>query len=160
MPQEIERKFLVRGDFRKDVSESHHIMQGYLCSDPRRTVRVRVLDNQGFITIKGRPQSPGHFAKYEWEKEIPVAEARELMRLCDDGIIDKIRHIVPFEGHIYEVDEFHGSNEGLFMAEIELKSEDEDFAKPVWLGDEVTFDSRYYNSYLRKHPYLSWRTEK
>lgn len=160
MSQEIERKFLTKGDFREGVTRCLHIMQGYLCSDPKRTVRVRVMDDKGFLTVKGCPniQTDGSgIGKYEWETEIPVSDAIELMRLCDDGIIDKIRYIVPYKGHIFEVDEFHGENEGLILAEIELQDENEQFEKPEWLADEVTYEPRYYNSCLREHPYNSWR---
>jgi len=152
MAKEIERKFLVSGEFRQDSPESYRIMQGYICSDPDRTVRVRVRGDKGFLTIKGRGSEDG-LSRYEWEKEIPVSEAFELMALCGSGVIDKTRYLVPFGKHTYEVDVFHGANEGLVLAEIELSDEQEAFEKPLWLGEEVTGDVRYYNSMLSLHPF-------
>lgn len=152
MAKEIERKFLVSGEFRQDSPESYRIMQGYICSDPDRTVRVRVRGDKGFLTIKGRSSGDG-LSRYEWEKEIPVFEAVELMALCGSGVIDKTRYLVPFGRHTYEVDVFHGANEGLVLAEIELAEEQETFEKPSWLGEEVTGDARYYNSMLSLHPF-------
>jgi CYTH domain-containing protein len=152
MAKEIERKFLVSGEFRQDSPESYRIMQGYICSDPDRTVRVRVRGDKGFLTIKGRGSEDG-LSRYEWEKEIPVSEAFELMVLCGSGVIDKTRYLVPFGKHTYEVDVFHGANEGLVLAEIELSDEQEAYEKPSWLGEEVTGDVRYYNSMLSLHPF-------
>ena len=152
MAKEIERKFLVSGEFRQDSPESYRIMQGYICSDPGRTVRVRVRGDMGFLTIKGRSSEDG-LSRYEWEKEIPVSEALELMNLCVSGVIDKTRYLVPCGNHTYEVDVFHGANEGLVLAEIELTDEQEMFEKPSWLGEEVTGDMRYYNSMLSLHPF-------
>ena len=152
MTKEIERKFLVSGEFRQDSPESYRIMQGYICSDPDRTVRVRVRGDKGFLTIKGRSSEDG-LSRYEWEKEIPVSEAFELMALCGSGVIDKTRYLVPFGKHTYEVDVFHGANEGLVLAEIELSDEQEAFEMPSWLGEEVTGDVRYYNSMLSLHPF-------
>ncbi|MBR6250215.1 MAG: CYTH domain-containing protein [Bacteroidales bacterium] len=152
---EIERKFLVNGDFMPYVSKSIHIMQGYLNSDPKRTVRVRLKDDKGFITIKGIGNETGA-TRFEWEKEIAATDARELIRLCESGVIDKTRHLVPSGKHTIEVDVFHGENEGLVMAEIELTAENEAYERPEWLGNEVTNDERYYNSYLSKHPYKEW----
>ena len=127
-----------------------------MCADPVRTVRVRTRGNQGFLTIKGRSNHAG-ISRYEWEKEIPVEEAKELLNLCEPGIIDKTRYYIDFGRHTFEVDEFHGDNEGLTMAEIELTSEDEAFETPSWLGEEVTGDRRYYNSYLAKMPFTTWK---
>jgi CYTH domain-containing protein len=152
MAKEIERKFLVSGEFIQDSPESYRIMQGYICSDPDRTVRVRVRGDKGFLTIKGRGSEDG-LSRYEWEKEIPVSEAFELMALCGSGVIDKTRYLVPFGKHTYEVDVFHGANEGLVLAEIELSDEQEAFEMPSWLGEEVTGDVRYYNSMLSLHPF-------
>jgi len=152
MAKEIERKFLVSGEFRQDSPESYRIMQGYICSDPDRTVRVRVRGDKGFLTIKGRGSEDG-LSRYEWEKEILVTEAAELMALCGSGVIDKTRYLVPSGKHTYEVDVFHGANEGLVLAEIELSDEQEAFEKPLWLGEEVTGDVRYYNSMLSLHPF-------
>ena len=159
MAQEIERKFLVRGDFMPYVSGSERLTQGYLCSAPERTVRVRVKGDKSFLTIKGQSSADG-LSRYEWEKEIPLSEARELLALCEKGIIDKTRHIVslPFEDSVavFEVDVFHGENQGLILAEIELESEGQSYPRPEWLGEEVTGDVRYYNSQLSSHPFTTW----
>lgn len=152
MSREIERKFLVSGDFKSQAFRSERIMQGYLSSVPERTVRVRIKGNEGFITIKGKSNASG-LTRYEWEKEIPVDEARELLQLSEPGMIDKTRYLVQVGKHVFEVDEFYGENEGLILAEIELQSEDEPFEKPEWLGKEVTGDTRYYNAMLSKKPY-------
>lgn len=159
MPTEIERKFKVTGDFHPYVTRSCRICQGYLNSSPERTVRIRIKGDRGYITVKGLSSGNG-MSRYEWEKEIPVEDAMELLRLCEKGMIDKTRHIVEVtEGNIaniFEIDEFHGDNEGLVIAEIELASEEEEFLRPQWLGEEVTADPRYYNSYLSAHPYKFW----
>ncbi len=155
MAQEIERKFLVKGDFKPFVSKEMRITQGYLSSVPERTVRVRVKGDKGFITIKGIGNSSGA-SRYEWEKEIPVSEVKELLDICEPGVIDKTRYQVEHEGFTYEVDEFYGDNEGLTVAEVELESEDQSFAKPEWLGEEVTGDVKYFNSMLMKNPYKNW----
>ena len=155
MFREIERKFLVAGDFKAFVCVSHRIVQGYMCSDAKRTIRIRISDDKGYITIKGRSQDGG-VSRFEWEKEIPVLEAEALLPLCEPGVIDKVRHIVKAGAHVFEVDEFHGDNEGLLLAEVELSSVDEDFERPQWLGKEVTGDRRYYNSYLSVHPFNTW----
>lgn len=154
---EIERKFLVKGDFRQDVRESSHIVQGYLSVNRLNSVRVRILDDKGYITVKGKSTNGG-LSRFEWEKEISAQEALDLLTLAEPGTIDKTRHLVKnTDGvHTWEVDEFHGANDGLIMAEIELSSEDDIFDKPEWLGDEVTGDPRYYNSSLRINPYRSW----
>ena len=156
MAREIERKFLVAGDFRQEATDSFRLVQGYISTDPDRTVRVRIKGNQGFLTIKGR-STAGGLSRYEWEREIPVEEARELMALCGPGVIDKMRYLVPCAGHVFEVDEFYGSNQGLILAEIELEAEQEAFQKPSWLGEEVTGDSRYYNSMLMRCPFIEWK---
>lgn len=157
MFQEIERKFLIHGDFKKDACKATRITQGYLNSSPERTVRVRIKGEKGFITIKGVGDATG-VARFEWEKEIPVEEAQALLKLAEPGVIDKTRYLVKSADglHTWEVDEFHGANEGLTMAEIELSSIDEAFDKPSWLGEEVTGDPRYYNSSLKNHPYKDW----
>lgn len=155
MSKEIERKFLVRGDFKSQAFRSERITQGYLSSVPERTVRVRIKGNEGFITIKGQSNASG-LTRYEWEKEIPVDEARELLQLSEPGMIDKTRYLVQVGKHVFEVDEFYGENEGLILAEIELQSEDEPFEKPEWLGKEVTGDPRYYNAMLSKKPYKKY----
>ena len=154
--REIERKFLVAGDFRKEVSGASRITQGFLSSAPGRTVRVRIRDDKGYLTVKGPAQG---LTRFEWEKEIPAAEAEQLLQLCEPGAIDKTRYLVPAaDGHVWEVDEFHGDNAGLVVAEIELGSEDEPFERPAWLGAEVTGDRRYYNSMLIKCPYKDWKS--
>lgn len=153
---EIERKFLVTSEaFKKEAFAQNRIAQGYLSAVPERTVRVRIKGNKGFLTIKGASNTSG-LTRFEWEKEIPVNEAAALLKLCEKGIIDKIRFEVKMGNHVFEIDEFYGDNEGLVMAEIELKSETETFEKPSWLGKEVTSDNRYYNSYLSKNPYKNW----
>lgn len=149
MATEIERKFLVKGDFKLQAISENRIMQGYLSSVPERTVRIRVKKEKGYITIKGATNETGT-SRYEWEKEIPKNEALELMKLCEPGIIDKTRFLVPVGKHVYEVDEFYGHNKGLILAEIELSNEHENFEKPDWLGEEVTGNYKYYNSYLKK----------
>ncbi|AXJ00718.1 adenylate cyclase [Cyclonatronum proteinivorum] len=155
MAKEIERKFLVKGDFKDAASKQMRITQGYLSSVPERTVRVRIKGDKGFITIKGIGSSSGA-SRYEWEKEIPVREVNELLEICEPGVIDKTRYQVPFSGLTFEVDEFYGDNEGLTVAEVELSSEDQAFEKPEWLGEEVTGDVKYYNSMLMKNPYKNW----
>lgn len=153
---EIERKFLVTSDaFKKEAFTQNRIAQGYLSAVPERTVRVRIKGDKGFLTIKGGSNESG-LSRFEWEKEIPVDEATSLLKLCEKGVIDKTRFEVKMENHVFEIDEFHGENEGLVMAEIELESETETFEKPNWLGKEVTNDNRYYNSYLSKNPYKNW----
>ncbi len=156
MALEIERKFLVKGDFKASVVKSVRITQGYLSSVPERTVRVRVKGDRGFITVKGIGSGSGA-SRFEWEKEIPADEAMEMLKLCETGVIDKTRLLVPAGKHVFEVDEFHGDNEGLTVAEVELSSEDEEFVRPEWLGEEVTGDVRFYNSMLMKNPYKNWK---
>ena len=155
MPVEIERKFLVQGDY-KSLAVSHsRIRQGYICSSRGRTVRVRLRDDKGYLTIKG-PSLNGGLSRYEFEKEISVGEALSLLCLCEPGMVDKIRWLVPVGKHVFEVDEFFGDNEGLVVAEVELAEETEDFERPAFLGMEVTGDRRYYNSSLRSNPYKKW----
>jgi adenylate cyclase len=155
MAQEIERKFLVAGSFHDQATRQTRIVQGYLCSVPERTVRVRIKGTQGFLTIKGIGNASGA-SRFEWEREVPPDEAEQLLAICEPGVIDKVRYLVPFGGHTFEVDEFHGENEGLIVAELELASEHEAFPRPPWLGAEVTGDTRYYNAMLMKHPYARW----
>ena len=158
MAQEIERKFLVKDGFKAEAFGAVRIVQGYLSSAPERTVRVRVKGEKGFITVKGAGNASGA-ARFEWEKEIPAEDARALLDLAEPGVIDKTRYLVRnTDGkHVWEVDEFHGDNEGLVVAEIELSGEDEPFDRPAWLGEEVTGDLRYYNSMLKQHPFKEWR---
>lgn len=155
MAQEIERKFLVIGDFKSQAFEQSRIVQGYISSARGRTVRVRIRNGRGYLTIKGASNESGT-SRYEWEKELPLHEAEELMKLCEPGIIDKTRYLVRSGKHIFEVDEFYGENEGLIVAEVELNAEDEAFVKPSFIGQEVTGDVRYYNSQLMKKPYTTW----
>ena len=156
MAQEIERKFLVKDDSFKELAFSFsRIAQGYICSTRGRTVRVRIRDDKGYLTIKG-PAGENGLSRYEWEKELPLAEAQELMKLCERGMIDKVRYLVQCGKHVYEVDEFYGDNEGLVVAEIGLSSEDESFEKPDFIGEEVTGIVKYYNSFLMKFPYSKW----
>ncbi|MFT4224517.1 CYTH domain-containing protein [Dysgonomonas sp.] len=155
MGLEIERKFLVKGDFKQYAYKQEAIVQGYLSSVPERTVRIRIKGEKAYLTIKGTSNASG-LSRYEWEKQIPVKDARELIKLCEPGIIDKIRYYIKNGNYTFEVDEFHGENEGLVMAEIELSDEADTFEKPDWLGLEVTGDKRYYNSYLSQKPYTKW----
>ena len=156
MPQEIERKYLVKGNFKLKSGESFRIVQGFLSTSPHRTVRIRIKGDKGFINIKGMTSASG-MSRYEWEKEIPLAEAEELLKICEPGRVVKTRHLVRSGKHVYEVDEFHGDNEGLIVAEIELGSESEEFEKPGWLGKEVTGDARYYNAMLAVNPFSKWK---
>ncbi len=154
---EIERKFLVlNNDFKKQAFAKNEIAQGYISTNPERTVRVRIKGNDGFLTIKGSGNETG-MSRYEWEKKIDLDEAKQLMKLCEKGAISKTRFEIKVANHIFEVDEFYGENEGLIIAEIELESETEAFDKPNWLGKEVTNDERYYNAYLSKNPFKSWK---
>ena len=164
MHTETERKFLVLNDsFLSETTTAHRIAQGYIAHDGGNTVRVRLRDGQGILTIKG-PSRDG-ISRAEWEMEIPATEAEALFPLCHGGMIDKTRHLVPAGTHpdgsarFFEVDVFHGANAGLVMAEIELSAPDEPFDRPSWLGPEVTGDHRYYNSYLTRHPFSSWPAE-
>lgn len=153
---EIERKFLVLSDdFINESFAKKRIVQAYLNSNPERTVRVRIKEDRGFLTIKGKGNSTGT-TRLEWEKEISFEEAEKLLLICESGVIDKTRHEVKVGQHIFEVDVFAGENNGLLLAEIELQSEDEAFEKPIWLGKEVTNDERYYNAYLSKNPFKNW----
>jgi adenylate cyclase len=153
MAIEIERKYLVTGDEWRGLAEPIPYVQGYLLADDYRTVRVRIAGNNGFLTIKGKS---GGLSRKEFEYRIPLEDARELLQLSITSIIEKKRSSIEWEGKTWEVDEFEGKNKGLFMAEIELKSEDEIVSVPPWIGEEVTGDIRYYNSYLSQNPYNEW----
>jgi CYTH domain-containing protein len=155
MAFEIERKFLVKGDYKDSVTKSDHIVQGYIATLGSKTVRIRIRGDKGYITIKGKSNATG-VSRFQWEKEIPLGDAVQLMDLCDGGVVEKVRHLVPFAGHTFEVDEFLGDNSGLTVAEVELRSEDEVFDRPSWLGEEVTQDRRYRNSNLLVHPFKDW----
>lgn len=153
---EIERKFLVKSDAYKTVATSEErIVQGFLNTDPERTVRVRIKGDKGYLTVKGKGNDSGT-TRFEWETEIRVGEAMNLIDLCESVILEKMRYEIPLGEHLFEVDEFLGENKGLIIAEIELQHEDEPFEKPYWLGKEVTGDTRYYNSQLSKIPFIKW----
>jgi CYTH domain-containing protein len=157
MAQEIERKFLVLNDSYKTESFSHsHIQQGYINSERGRNVRIRIRDEKGYLTIKG-PSRDGGLSCYEFEQEIPLEDAKELMTLCEPGIIEKTRWLVRSGNHTFEVDEFFGENAGLVVAEVELTAIDDSVINPAFIGKEVTGDRRYYNSQLRKHPFSEWK---
>ena len=153
---EIERKFLVNSNaFKEESFKSTRIIQGFLNTDKERTVRARLKGNKGFLTVKGKSTNEG-LSRFEWEKEISKTDAEALLKLCEKGIIDKIRYEIKVGKHIFEVDEFMGDNKGLIIAEVELNSEDETFIKPEWLGKEVTGQIQYYNSQLSQHPFSTW----
>ncbi len=153
---EIERKFSVKNtNFLANAKESYKITQGYLNTDKNRTVRVRIKGNKGFITVKGISSANG-LSRFEWEKEILVDDAKALLMLCEDFVIDKTRYLIPFGSVVFEVDVFEGANEGLVIAEVELETKDQQFDKPEWLGQELTGDERFYNAYLSNVPFTSW----
>ena len=156
MGVEIERKFKVKEHFRP-TGVGIEMAQGYLSRDPRRTVRIRIAGIQGFLTIKGETCGA---TRSEYEYEIPAEEARELLALCDTPLVEKTRYVEMFCGKRWEVDIFHGANEGLQVAEIELAAEAEEFALPEWVGDEVTGERRYYNAALIAHPYSAWSVQE
>jgi len=147
MAQETERKFLVAGDFMPYATAAIPIAQGYLCTDPERTVRVRRAGDAAYLTIKSAPDERG-WSRYEFEQPIPVDDAQELLSMCVGHRIEKVRHLVPYRGHVWEVDVFAGRHEGLCLAEIELSDINESFDPPPWVGEEVTGDPNYYNSVL------------
>ena len=154
---EIERKFLVVSDaYKTEAFKNTRIMQGFLNTDPERTVRVRLYGDNGFLTIKGISSNDG-LTRFEWEHEILKKDAEDLLELCEKGVIDKMRYEIKVENHIFEVDEFFEDNQGLVIAELELKNEGEHFKKPNWLGEEVTGQLKYYNSQISKHPYNTWK---
>ncbi len=152
---EIECKFLIKNTAFLKGKTGIRITQEYLSTDKERTVRARIKGEKGFITIKGKSNDSG-LSRYEWEKEIDLQEAQELLKLCLPGVIDKTRYEIIIENHTWEIDIFHGENNGLLLAEIELQSETEQFSKPEWLDKEVTGDVRYYNSYISENPFCSW----
>lgn len=158
MAQEIERKFLVVGEYKSLAHKSLYLVQGYIASG-RRTVRVRISEDSAWLTIKG-PSRDGGLSRYEWEHPISLADAKELLLLAEGALIEKRRYYIDYEGHTFEVDEFYGDNEGLTLAEVELHSVDETFERPRWLGREVTGDKRYYNSHLRTNPYCLWQDKE
>ncbi|MBN2765203.1 MAG: CYTH domain-containing protein [Paludibacteraceae bacterium] len=153
---EIERKFLAANEsWRHEISKTYRITQGYMCADKLRTVRIRIRDNEAFITIKGK-SSDGGLSRYEWEKQIYYEDGIALLSLCDPRKIDKYRHEVIYDGKLFEIDEFVGDNEGLILIEVELMNVNEQFNAPEWLGMEVTGDFRFYNSFLTKKPFQNW----
>jgi len=159
MPLEIERKFLIKNnDFKKESFKQLHIIQGYLSRDPEKTIRVRIKGGVGFLTVKGMSNESG-ITRFEWETEILQKDAKILLELCGAAVIDKTRYYIKNGKHIFEVDDFHGDNEGLIIAEIELKTENEYFYMPKWLGKEITGDVRYYNSMLANNSFKSWKTK-
>ena len=152
--QEIERKYLTADEsWRGEVVRSLRIAQGYICSR-RVTARVRICDDKGMLTFKSKSHDGG-LSRFEWEREVPLGVVERLLARCE-GVVDKVRHIVEYEGHTFEVDEFKGDNEGLIVAEVELSSADEAVVLPPWIGDEVTGERCFYNSFLIKHPFKSW----
>lgn len=158
MAQEIERKFLVEGDFESDAMHVERITQGYLAATPERTVRIRRAGDRAFLTIKGPLNATG-MTRSEWEYEIPVVDAEAMLELCTSGLIDKTRYAVPHGDHLFEVDRFHGANEGLVLAEVELEDEAEVVRLPYWIGAEVTGDPRYHNAMLARQPFTTWPEE-
>ena len=157
---ETERKFLVVGEFKSQSYNATRIQQGYIASNNGRTVRVRIRGDKGYLTIKG-PSGLKGITRYEFDTEIPMDDARELMEICEPGIIDKTRYLVksPDGRHTWEIDEFYGDNEGLVLAEVELSHESEEFLKPDFIGREVTGDRRFYNSHMRSYPFKLWKEE-
>jgi adenylate cyclase len=156
MAIEIERKYLVKGNFKKQAVKSYQISQGFLSTVPERTVRIRIRDQKAFITVKGIGNKTG-ISRFEWEKEIEVVDAENLLSLCEPTVIRKIRYIIPTKNNLFfEVDEFLDDNKGLIISEIELPEENIIFEKPDWLGKEVTGDVKYYNAMLSKKPFLKW----
>ena len=155
MAQEIERKFLVKADWQPTTAGTR-IAQGYLNCEPQRTVRVRIRQDKGYLTIKGKNEG---ISRLEFEYEIPLAEAEQLLLLCEQPLVEKMRYVESYGGFEWEVDVFSGVNEGLIVAEIELPTKDTVFTKPSWIGKEVSGDSRFYNSNLIKNPYKEWKCE-
>lgn len=153
---EIERKFLVTSHAFKDTAyKCTRIIQGFLNRDPDRTVRVRLKDEEGILTVKGRSSDDG-LKRFEWEKKISKKDAKALLEFCEEGVIDKLRYEITSGAHVFEVDEFFGDNKGLIIAEVELTSENETFERPDWIGEEVTGNVKYYNSQLSITPYKYW----
>jgi CYTH domain-containing protein len=155
MAYEIERKFLVKGEFKHLATSSTYIVQGYIFSNDSKSVRVRLKGDKGFITIKSSLEDTT-VTRNEWEYEIPAHQVNEMLRICEPGVIEKTRYIVNYKNLVVEIDEFYGDNEGLLLAEVELTCENQQFDKPDFLGEDVTDDTRYINSELSKHPYCEW----
>ncbi|PZD79052.1 CYTH domain-containing protein [Mesonia sp. K7] len=156
--QEIERKFLVKNQgFMAFAKKQFSIKQGYLSSHPERSVRIRITENQAFLTIKGKSSASG-MSRFEWEKKIDTKEAEQLFALCENGCVVKTRYLVTYKNHIFEVDVFEEENQGLIIAEVELENENEIINLPDWIGEEVTGDQKYYNAYLSKQPFKTWKS--
>lgn len=159
MGLEIERKFLVKGnDYRNEAYKYYDMVQGYIAHENGRSVRIRITNTESLITIKGPTDAKG-MSRYEWNHTIDKRDAVELMELCQGSKIEKRRYLVHSGPYVFEIDEFHGENEGLVIAEVELTSENEVFQKPDFIGDEVTGDKRYYNAHLTRDPYKNWKKE-
>ena len=158
MGYEIERKFLVKGDFKSQSFQQFRIKQGYLALSGVNVIRVRVKGDKAYLTVKTAHEE-GTIRRHEWEYEIPVDDAEEMFKLCEDAIVDKTRYLIKHGSHVFEVDEFYGENQGLLIAEVELEDENEAYEKPDWLGEEVTGNVRYYNSFLSIHPFSGWSDE-
>ncbi|MGB5238892.1 MAG: CYTH domain-containing protein [Flavobacteriaceae bacterium] len=155
---EIERKFLVISDeYRKAAYAKNLIIQGFLSTDPERTIRIRIKEDKGYLTVKGRTDKSGT-SRMEWEYPINLEDAREMLKICNETLVEKTRYLVKSGNHVFEVDEFLGENDGLVIAEVELDAKEEEIIPPLWLGEEVTGDPKYYNSQLSKTPYLKWNT--
>jgi CYTH domain-containing protein len=155
MAIEIERKFLLKADDWRKLAQGVHYRQGYLCNEKGKYVRVRIAGDKAFITIKGASQ---YISRVEFEYSIPVEDADYMLQnLCEPPLIDKYRYRIPYQGFVWEVDEFFGDNEGLILAEVELQSEEQEVPLPVWIGSEVTADERYYNANLIRNPYKNWK---
>ena len=156
MSKEIEHKYLVRKDLWYVIQKpaGTDIRQGYLLTDPRKTIRIRIAGSHAYLTIKGQSS---YASRAEYEYPIPLSEANELMQICMQPVIEKVRYKIEHAGKTWEVDEFFGENDGLVIAEIELISADEKYEIPAWVGDEVTEDPRYYNAYLAEHPFIGWK---
>jgi CYTH domain-containing protein len=160
MAMETERKFLVNNDsFKSAAIKAVSIEQGYFITTGDSAVRIRIIDNQAVITIKSKNKKNG-FSRHEWEYPIPYDDAREIIQICSSNIIKKTRYLIPVEKHCFEVDVFHGENEGLVIAEIELSSEEETFVIPSWLGKEVTFKKKFHNAFIAKKPYSTWKNKQ
>lgn len=153
MAKEIERKFLTRGDAWRALAEGVRYRQGYLSTVKERTVRVRTVGDSGFLTVKGITIGA---TRLEFEYGIPAPDAASLLEMCEQPLVEKVRYKIPLDGLVWEVDEFEGANRGLVVAECELQSEDQQFTKPAWIGEEVTGDPRYFNSNLIAHPFTKW----
>ena len=159
MAYEIERKFLVNGDYKSHAFKHYNIQQGYLILSGTDVVRVRIRDDKGFLTIKTADGDSG-IRRNEWEYEVPLKDAQDMLALCEEGVIKKIRYLIRHGEHVFEVDEFFEENEGLHLAELELEHEDEAYDRPEWLGEEVTGNVRYFNSFLSVHPYKEWSRDE